>query len=112
MFAPFSEGYYLARLYVEPGGERPAINSEHHRQANDELYADGEGLERLDAPLVVKLGRQHLAVHGDERVPEGTLTVPRDLVEDPYQLPELREVLLARADHAARLVRMGLPVGR
>jgi hypothetical protein len=112
MFAQFSEGYYLTRLYVEPGGERPAINRERHRQVNEQLYADDDGLQRLDAPLVMKLGPRHLAVEGDGDVPEGTLSVPRGLIEDPFGLPETREVLLARAETAERLARLGMPAGR
>jgi hypothetical protein len=112
MFAQFSEGYYLTRLYVEPGGERPAINRERHRQVNEQLYADDEGVKRLDAPLVMKLGRRHLAVSGDGDVPEGTLAVPRGLLDNPFGLPETREVLLARAETAERLARLGVPAGR
>ncbi len=107
MFAPFSKAYYLGRLYVEPyDGEQAAIHQEHHEQVNELLYATGEGVERLDLPLVMKVGRTHLSVTGDETVPERTLAVPGDVldaagVENP---PTLREVLLAKGDVAERIL--------
>ncbi|RBI63383.1 hypothetical protein DMJ13_02255 [halophilic archaeon] len=107
MFAEFSSGYYLGRLYVEPhDGERAVMRRNQHERVNRELYNTGEGIERLDSPLVMKLGRKHLSVHGDDGVPEGTLAIPDDLlegtsVENP---PELTEVLLAKADRAAQIL--------
>jgi hypothetical protein len=112
MFEPFSSGYYLGRLYVEArDAERAAVHEDRHEQVNRELYADGEGVERLDAPLVMKLGTTHLAVHGDAGIPDGTLAVPDDWlaatgVENP---PSLREVLLAKADRARQLLAMDGP---
>jgi len=108
MFEPFSDGYYLGRLYVEPTtGDRTVMHRDQHEQVNRQLYADGEGIERLDAPLVVKLDSTHLAVHGATDVPSDTLAVPEsvlaDLGVDPP--PTLEEVLLAKADRAAQLLR-------
>lgn len=110
MFGPFSSGYYLGRLYVEPsGGERAAINSRHHEQVNAQLYADDDAIVRTDLPLVMKLGAAHLAVEGGEDVPERTLAVPEAVLDsvDVENPPSLEEVLLAKRDHAARLVDMG-----
>ena len=109
MFAEFSRGYYLGRLYVEPrDGERAVMHRDQHERVNEQLYADGEGLERLDAPLVMKLDNRHFAVHGDEGVPEGTLAVPEHLVADAgvRNPPALREILLAKADRATQLLRL------
>lgn len=117
MFEEFSAGYYFGRLLVEPfGGDRPAIQRDQHERVNEQLYADGDGVERLDAPLVMKLDGHHVAVHGEESVPEHTLAVPADLlaemdVENP---PTEREVLLAKADRAWQLLKLGgwdLPAG-
>jgi hypothetical protein len=54
----------------------------------------------------MKVGQQHLPVHGAESVPADTLAVPEPVlaetaVENP---PTLREVLLAKADRAAELL--------
>lgn len=109
MFSEFSQGYYLGRLYVEPReGDRATIHRDHHEQVNEQLYADGEGLERLDAPLVMKLDTNHFAVHGEEGVPEGTLAVPEHLLADraARNPPTLREIFLAKADRAAQLLRL------
>lgn len=107
MFAQFSRGYYMGRLYVEPAVEKQAAMCQaQHEQLNKQLYSDGTGLERLDAPLVMKLGSTHLAVHGDESVPADTLAVPESILDDRTvrDLPTLQEVFLAKADRAAQLL--------
>ena len=107
MFERFSRGYYLGRLYVEPRDDgAPTMCREQHERVNRHLYATGEGVERTDHPLVMKLGTHHLAVQGDEDVPADTLAVPRDLLADTpvRNPPEFHEVLLAKADRAAQLL--------
>jgi len=108
MFEEFSGGYYLGRMYVQPSDvDRARMHSEQHEQLNERLYASGEGLERLDAPLVVKLDSAHFPVHADESVPSDTLAVPDKLVEDGRERgPTLREVFLAKADRARQLLRL------
>lgn len=110
MFEAFSRGYYVGRLFVEPHDDRPVIHRDHHERLNRELYADGEGVERLDNPLVMKLGTRHFAVHGDGAVPEGTLAVPERLVDDRNP-PGVEAVLLAKADRARQLLQLsrGVP---
>jgi hypothetical protein len=103
MFEQFSNGYYLGRLYVEPyDGEVAAIQRADHEKVNEELYAD-EGVARIDAPLVMKLEQTHFPVLGDEGVPSGTLAVPSSL--SVTDVPDEREVLLAKRDRAAELLR-------
>lgn len=109
MFEQFSSGYYLGRLYVEPSeDETAAMCREQHERVNEQLYADGEGLERLDRPLVMKLETTHFPVTGDEAVPRDTLVVPETLLADTrvQNPPTLREVLLAKADRAAQLLEL------
>ncbi|SNR54578.1 hypothetical protein SAMN06264855_11433 [Halorubrum vacuolatum] len=104
MFERFSSGYYLGELYVEPhDGDRAVIQRADHEHVNEQLYADGEGVERLDAPLVMKLGQGHIPVSGDDGVPSGTLAIPRSLASD--DLPGKKNVLLADADRAERILR-------
>jgi hypothetical protein len=106
MFERFSASYYLGRLYVQPtAGGVAAIHHGDHRRTNEQLYATGEGVERLDAPLVMKFdGRgAHFPVVGDADVPSGTLAVPGHLSDD--RVPGRREVLLASADRARELLR-------
>ena len=106
MFEEFSSGYYLGVLYVEPGdGERAALNGRDHEAVNRQLYTTGDGVERLDAPLVMKLDGSHFPVQGDEAVPAGTLTVPEPLADEG--LPERREVFLARPERAGQLLKYG-----
>ncbi|MFB6120278.1 MAG: DUF5802 family protein [Halobacteriaceae archaeon] len=107
MFEPFSSGYYLGRLYVEPhDGDRTLMQASEHEQVNRQLYTTGEGVERVDTPLVMKVDTTHLAVHGDPAVPEQTLAVPEDVLEDTRvrNPPTLKEVLLAKAGRAAQFL--------
>ena len=104
MFEQFSTGYYLGRLFVEPyDGDRAAIQRTAHERVNRQLYTTGEGVERTDNPLVMKLDGSHFPVHGDDAVPSGTLAVPRGWADDG--LPDRREVLLAKPDRAPDLLR-------
>jgi len=104
MFEQFSGGYYLGELYVEPhDGDQAVIHRDDHQAVNEQLYTDGEGIERLDAPLVMKVDSTHFPVHGDEGVPSGTLAVPAPLLDETS--PSQREVLLAKANRAMELLR-------
>ena len=98
MFERFSRGYYLGRLYVEPG-ETPRICRAQHDRVTEHLYD-------RDVPPVMKLGRTHFAVEGEEGVPADTLAVPAELLEeeDVRNPPALTEVFLAKDDRAAQLL--------
>ena len=103
MFETFSTGYYLGRLYVEPSDrDVPAIRRADHERVNERLYGD-DGVFRVDAPLVMKLDTGHIPVLGDEDVPSGTLAVPAAV--DDRDLPGERDVLLAKSDRAAELLK-------
>ena len=107
MFEPFSRGYYMGRLYVEPSvDEHTTMCKRQHEQLNEQLYATGEGLERVDMPLVMRVGDRHLSVHGEKGVPADTLSVPEELLEDTSvrNPPTLQEVLLAKGDRASQLL--------
>jgi hypothetical protein len=108
MFAEFSGSYYLGRLYVEPSTDDTArMCHAQHERVNEQLYGEQEGVERLDWPLVMKLDTHHFPVHRGESVPADTLAVPESLLEDSVRNPPtLREVLLAKADRAAQLLRL------
>lgn len=108
MFAAFSSSYYVGRMLVEPhDGDDALMHQPQHEQVNQQLYAEGDGIERLDNPLVMKLERCHFPVHGDPGVPRDTLLVPdwvrTEIREGP--LPAVLEVLLATAEAAPRLLR-------
>jgi hypothetical protein len=108
MFEEFSAGYYLGRLYVEPHDhdhDHAVIHETDHERMNRRLYATGEGVERLDTPLVMKLDGAHFPVHGEKGIPSGTLGLPPSVAGDDRGLPERREVFLAKPDRAADLLR-------
>ncbi|WP_435156174.1 DUF5802 family protein [Haladaptatus sp. DFWS20] len=107
MFESFSSGYYLGRLYVEPHeAEHAVMSRDDHERVNQALYASGDGVERLDWPLVMKIDQQHFSVHAKDGVPDRTLVVPDSLLENTRirNPPELKEVLLAKADRVAQLM--------
>ena len=107
MLEPLSSAYYLARVTVEPhDADHAALSAGEHRSAAAAVYASGTGVERVDQPLLVKLGHQHLPVFGDEGVPTGTLAVPPEVMRatDIANPPAESSILVARADRAARLL--------
>ncbi len=110
MFEQFSRGYYLGRLYVEPREGAAAMCRDQHERVNQQLYSD-DGVTRTDLPLVMKLGRRHFPVHGEESVPADTLAVPAEILDsaDVHNPPSLREVFLAKADHAKQLLSVAEP---
>jgi len=113
MFERFSSGYYLGRLYVEPReSDRAAIAREAHERVTEQLYT-GEGVQRTDLPVVMKLGTTHFTVTGDGGVPANTLAVPERLVAEANvrNPPTLAEVFLAKAERARQLLSVaeGLP---
>jgi hypothetical protein len=107
MFEQFSSGYYLGRLYVEPyDGDRAVMQRDQHERVNEQLYTEGVGVERLDLPLVMKIGGAHLPVHGADGIPERTVALPDEVVERTgvRNPPALSEVFLAKADRARQLL--------
>lgn len=108
MFERFSRGYYVGRLSIEPNpeGSGALIQRTAHERLNEQMYVIGEGVERTDLPLVMKLETSHFAVHGDRRVPEGALWLPESVLDEFHieTPPTLREVFLAKADRAAQLL--------
>lgn len=108
MFEAFSGGYYLGQLFVEPyDGHQAAMQRSQHEATNRKVYATGDGIDRLDHPLVMKLDETHFPVHGARDVPSDTLAVPTPLLDQlgVMEPPALREVLLAKADRAEQLLR-------
>ena len=107
MFERFSRSYYLGRLYVTPTDHgRVAMEASQHERVNEQLYASGEGVERLDTPLVMKLDSRHFPVHGSESVPLNTLAVPADVLEETEieNPPTVSSVFLASAERARQLL--------
>lgn len=107
MFAAFSRGYYVGRMQVEPHGGDDALMQRRAVEAvNEQLYATGNGVERTDYPLVMKLWQRHFPVHADTGVPEHTLLIPDRFIHDPVAepLPSIREVLLAKPPVVRRLM--------
>lgn len=109
MFEQFSAGYYLGRLAVEPhAGDKAVIQRATHERVNEQLYAAGEGVERLDHPLVMKVDGSHFPVHAAAGMPSATLGLPEALLErvGVRNPPTDRPVLLATAERAAQLLRL------
>jgi len=109
MFERFSQSYYLGRLYVEPhDGAQAVMQRDQHERVSEQLYTTGEGVERTDDPLVMKIGTRHFPVHGAEGIPAGIVALPEEALDDARvrNPPSLREVLLATRDRATQLLRL------
>lgn len=105
MFEDFSGGYYLGRLYVQPGRtDHPVIHRQQHQRVSREFYASASS---SDLPLVMKIDNTHIAVHGDGGVPQDTLLLPESMLDRTRirNPPSLEEVLLAKPDYARQLLR-------
>lgn len=105
MFEEFSGGYYLGRFYVEPRDRRNSVmHDREFRMMSNQVY-DEDSFSNGN-PLVMKIGRKHLWVEGDEGVPSMTLEVPSRLVEelDVDNPPALKEVLVAKPGRAAEIL--------
>jgi hypothetical protein len=115
MFERFSSGYFLGEMFVEPrDGDHAVMSREAHERLNEHLYLGDEGVEPLDAPLVMKLDGPHFPVLGDDETPPGTLAVPGDAA-DGVRLYRDQRVLLADADRADQMLRYAgweAPTGR
>jgi hypothetical protein len=106
-FEEFSASYYVGQLYIEPtDGEHAVMEREQHEAANEQVYTTGEGVERVDQPLIVKLDETHFPVFGAEDVPTDTLGLPDAVLEATQgdTPPTLRSVLVAKAARAAQLL--------
>lgn len=106
----FSAGYYVGEFTVTAAGdgvEHARMARAPHAAANAEIYAGGDGVERVDAPLVAKLDAVHFPVLPAETVAESILELPPAvLVEtDVEEPPVLRAVLVATAERARELLR-------
>lgn len=112
MFEEFSAGYYVGRLYIEPhDGSHAVMQRDQYETANEQVYASGTGVERLDHPLVMKVDEQHFPVFGADDVPSNTLALPNSTLEQTRvnNSPTPRAVLVAKAERAAHLVEWATP---
>lgn len=57
------------------------MERDQHEEANEQIYATGDGVESLDIPLVVKLDEYHFPVFSTDEVPADTLAVPDTVLE-------------------------------
>ena len=115
MLEEYSAAYYIDRVLVEPGdGVRAVLERGQFQQAVATVYAPLDSITWIDVPLVVKLGRRHLPVFGSAAVPSGTLTVPAVVLDSTRfeNPPTLTEILVAKAERAARLLEWFAPPSR
>lgn len=51
MFEEFSAGYSIGRFYIEhSGGDHAVMDKDHHKAANQQMYATDNPIERLNHP--------------------------------------------------------------
>lgn len=112
LFEEFSTGYYIGRVYIELyDGEHAVMDRDQHEETNEHVYATGEGVERVDQPLVVKVDESHFPVLGADDVPTDTLALPDVVLEETRieSPPVVKEVLVAKAERASQLLEWFTP---
>lgn len=112
LFEEFSAGYYIGRLYIEPyDGEHAVMERDQHEKTNEHVYATGEGVERVDQPLVVKVDGSHFPVLRADDVPADTLALPDVVLEETRieSPPAVKDVLVAKAERASQLLEWFTP---
>lgn len=112
MFEEFSAGYYVGRLYVNGHeGEHAVMDREQHEAANEQVYATGADIERLDHPLVMKVDERHFPVLGADDVPSDTIAVPETILETTRidNPPTVEDVLVVKAERALQLLEWATP---
>ena len=111
MFEEFSAGYYVGRLYIEPyDGDHAVMDRGQHEEANEQIYSSGDGIERLDYPLVMKVDEHHFPVFAADDLPADTVGLPERVHEATrVDSPTLTEVLVAKAERAAQLLEWATP---
>ena len=102
----FSTAYLAGRTFIEPADrEVSAVDPVTFTETTATVYGPAGG----SLPLVIRVDRTHLPVVGAADVPTGTLSIPRDLLDDAIATE--RTVLIARGGAARRLLRWGYVTG-
>ena len=112
MFEEFSAGYYVGQFCIELyDGAHVVMNSDQHIEANEQVYDTGGLIERHDHPLVMKIEQCHIPVFAADDLPPGTLALPEDVLASARinNPPTVKEVLIAKAERAAQLVKWAMP---
>lgn len=112
MFEEFSAGYYVGQLYIKPyAGDHAVMARSQHVEANEQVYATGETIDQLNHPLVMKVDQHHVPVFAAEDISTDMLGLPDDVLEAIRvgHPPTLKEVLVAKAERAAQLLRWTTP---
>lgn len=101
--------------YVRGAGHRSGRGvldrTDQHVAANEQVYAAGDGVERLDHPLVMKVDESHFPVFAADDVPSDTLGLPDGMLEVTRvdTRPTLRDVLVVKAGRVAQLLEWATP---
>lgn len=112
MFEEFSAGYYVGQFSIEPyDSDHAVLDRTQHVEANEEVYATGASIERVDHPIVIKVEQYHVPVFAADDVPMDTLGLPKNVlastrIENP---PTVKEVLVAKAQRAIQLLKWATP---
>jgi len=112
MFEEFSAGYYVGQLNIElSDGTHAVMEREQHMEANKQIYPTGEGVERVDHPLIMKVDESHFPVFSADDVPADTLAAPDEVLKATQidNLPTVKEVLVAKAERVSQLLEWFTP---
>ena len=105
----WNPAYKITSVIVEEGNH-VALDPGVHEQLNRVLYAEGEGVERLDYPILAKLKQRYFTVKADKSVDPGYIELPAgDIEEMGLDAPERCRMLVAKRDSAPRIADMIRP---
>lgn len=102
----WNDAFHLTTVMVEEGPV-PAFNPQVHEDLNRFLYTTGQGVERLDYPIMAKLKRRYFTVTASEDVGERFFQIPRETIDDlGIDAPDLCQIFIARKDNASSIASM------
>ena len=102
----WNPAYHLTTAIVEEGPV-PAFHPGVHTHLNRFLYAEDQGIERLDCPILAKLKRKHFTVTGADTVDPESLHLPSsDIADMNIDPPERCHILIARKDNAPMIAEL------
>lgn len=112
MFEELSAGYYVGQLNIElSDSDHAVMEREQHEKVNEQIYTTGEGVERVDHPLVMKVDESHFPVFSSGDIPTDTLALPDEVLEATRidNTTTVKEVLVAKAERASQLLEWFTP---
>lgn len=101
MFSEFSNGYYFSPYWIVEDNNSGKINLTEYEKIKQKIY-------NTDIPILMKIGKTHFEVKGDENVPTNTIQLSSDILleTNTNRIPEQYPILLAKPKFAKQLLNL------